>query len=263
MPVDVNGMITLSDIVKDNVLSIAAEEQKRSWHSAASDLWLDKDEPQERLYHLICAGRTKDVCRLIAGEKERLLYDINDDLYDILSMIADIPERYVTDVLPVVITAAIESGNFEASGSMINALKRTDEELGLLYSADLEMKKGEHSNALSIIRSIGRTNRPEVDLRLAAALGCLGNRKEAMSLLDSMRTDIIRSGTVDGLDRVYIQMAGVAVAAGDHDSSISYLTKALGVAGNGGKKKIYSLLASSYNAIGMTDKSKECSSKAR
>ncbi|MCL2142718.1 MAG: hypothetical protein FWH44_00430 [Methanomassiliicoccaceae archaeon] len=262
MPVDVNGMTALSDIVKKNVLSVANDEQIRRWHSAASDHWLDKDDAQERLYHLVHAGRIKDACRLIANEKERLLYNINDDLCDTLSMIG-VPDRYIADVVPVIITAAIESGNIRKAEEMISVLKEKDTELGLLYSADLEMSRGNHSAALSLIRTMGRTNRSEVILRMAGALGSLGNTKEAMALLESMKDDLIRSGTVEGLDRLYIKMAGVSSAAGDHDSSVKYLTKALGVAGSGGRKKIYSLLSTSYNAVGMPNKAKEYASMAQ
>ncbi|MDR0334417.1 MAG: hypothetical protein LBH69_00820 [Methanomassiliicoccaceae archaeon] len=262
VPVDVNGMTALGESVKRNVLSVASEEDVRNWHSAASDYWLDRDDMHERLYHLVCAGRVKDACRLVAGEREKFLYNINDDLCDTLSMI-DVPERHIVDVMPVKITVAIESGELEMSETMINILKERDEELGLLYSADLAMKKGGPSDALAIIRSIGMTNRADVNLRMADALGGLGYRKEAMAILDSMKRDIVSTGTVDSLDRVYMQMADVSAVAGDHDSSVSYLTKALGVAGESGKKRIYALLAESYDALGMDMKAKECSLKSR
>ncbi|MCL2607436.1 MAG: hypothetical protein FWD92_02610 [Methanomassiliicoccaceae archaeon] len=263
IPTDVNGMIILSDQVKKNILSVADDERLRSWNSAAADYWLDRDDVQERLYHLVSAGRIRDACRLVVNEKEKLLYNINDDLFDILAGFEDIPEKYVLDVLPVRITVAIESGDLDASAAMIDALKEMDGELGLLYSADAEMKKGDHTKALSIIRSVGITNRFEVDLRAAGAIGHLGNKKEALDLLNSMKEAVVKTGTVNGLDRIYIQMADVAAVSGDHDSSINYLTKALGVTGDEGKRKIYALLARSYGAAGMADKAKECASKSR
>ena len=263
IPTDINGMVILSDVVKKNVLSVAGDERLRNWNSAAADYWLDKDDAQERLHHLVSAGRVKDACRLITGEKEKLLYNVNDDLFDILTKLEDIPEKHVLDVLPVKITVAVESGDLDAAATMIDALKERDEELGLLYSADAEMKRGDHAKALSIIRSVGITNRFEVDLRAAGAIGHLGNKKEALDLLNSMKETVVKNGTVDGLDRIYIQMADVAAAAGDHDSSINCLTKALGVTGDDGKRKIYALLATSYNAVGMKDKAKECASKSR
>jgi lipopolysaccharide biosynthesis regulator YciM len=146
---------------------------------------------------------------------------------------------------------------------MISVVKEKDRELGLLYSADLEMKKGDHSKALAIIRSIGRTDRFDVNLRLASALGHLGSKKEALDMLFSMKDAIVSSGTVDGLDRVYMQMADVSSASNDDDSSISYLTKALGVTTDNGRKKIYGLLASSYNSLGMSGKATECSLRSR
>jgi len=262
IPVDVNGMTALSDLVKRNVLSAASDEDIRNWHSAASDYWLDRNDMQERLYHLVCAGRTKDACRLVSGEKEKLLHNINDDLCDTLSMI-DVPERHIVDVMPVKITVAIESGELEMSETMIDILRERDEELGLLYSADLAMKKGDHSGALALIRSIGRTDRIDVNLRMAGALGSLGYRKDAMAILDGMKNKIISSGNVDGLDRVYMQMADVCAASGDHDSSVSYLTKALGVSADDVKKKVYALLAASYGSLGMENKSRECLARAR
>jgi hypothetical protein len=58
-------------------------------------------------------------------------------------------------------------------------------------------------------------------------------------------------------------MADVSSASNDDDSSISYLTKALGVTADSGRKKIYGLLASSYSAVGMPEKAAECSMRSR
>jgi hypothetical protein len=117
---------------------------------------------------------------------------VNDDLFDILTKLEDIPEKHVLDVLPVKITVAVESGDLDAAATMIDALKERDEELGLLYSADAEMKRGDHAKALSIIRSVGITNRFEVDLRAAGAIGHLGNKKEALDLLNSMKETVVK-----------------------------------------------------------------------
>ncbi|MDR0791414.1 MAG: hypothetical protein LBE47_02620 [Methanomassiliicoccaceae archaeon] len=262
IPADINGMIILSDTVKDNVLTVAEPDMVNEWHSAAADYWLDNDDMQERLYHLICAGRKKDACRLVINERNALLDNINDDLWDILSKL-DVPKKYTIDVLPVMITVALDTDDLDTAGSMISVIKEMDRELGLLYSADLEMKKGDHSKALAIIRSIGRTDRFDVNLRLAGALGHLGSGKEALDMLISMKDALLSSGTVDGLDRIYIQMADVSSATRDDDSSIGYLTKALGVTTDNGRKRIYGLLASSYNAIGMSEKAAECSFRSR
>ena len=197
------------------------------------------------------------------NESERLLYNINDDLFDLLSGLNDIPERYAVDIMKVMITVAIESGDLDRSASMISSLKEKDSELAFLCSVDLEMKKGDHSKALSMIKAMERTGRPDVDLRAAGALGHLGRKDEAMELLDSMKDDIVKEGTVDGLDRVYIQMADVCSVSNDHDSEIKYLTKALGVAADEGKRRIYGLLAASYETIGMSEKAKEYYARSR
>ena len=263
MPVDVNGMTALSDTVRKNIMSVAGSERVREWNSAAADYWLDRGDIRERLYHLIHADRIHDACRLIMNERERILYNIDDDLSSILSELDNIPEKYVADVMPVKITVALRAGDLLNSAAMIAALNGKDRELGLLCSADLEMRKGNDRIALSLITEIGRTGRFDVDLRIADTLGRLGRRAEALDLLMSMKDSLIRSGTVDGLDRIYIQMAGVSVASDDNDSSINYLTKALGVSGDAEKKRIYSMLASSYDAIGMSSKAEEYLARSR
>jgi lipopolysaccharide biosynthesis regulator YciM len=125
------------------------------------------------------------------------------------------------------------------------------------------MKKGDHEKALEIVRSIGRTDKIEVDLRTAGALGHLGKAKEAMNLLMGMKERIITSGRLDGLERVYMHMADISSANGDDESSVNYLTKALGVSDDISRKRIYGMLASSYNAIGMTAKAEECLTKSK
>ncbi|MCL1984790.1 MAG: hypothetical protein FWG58_05285 [Methanomassiliicoccaceae archaeon] len=263
IPTDINGMTAMSDVVKRSVLSVAGKEEIRNWHSSAADYWLDNGNIQERLFHLVSAGRMNDACRMIVNEKERLLYNISDDLFLTLAKIDGIPERYVADVLPVIITVAIGCGDIETAGSLISVLKERDNELGLLYSADLEMRKGDHSKALDIVRSLGKSNRFEVRLRMAGAIGHLGNKNEAMDLLYAMKDEIVASGTVDGLDRVYIGMSDVSLISKDPDSSVRYLMKALGVTSDEGKKIIYALLSASYDAAGIKDKSEEYAAKAR
>ena len=263
IPSDVNGMTVLSDVVKKNVVSVANEERVREWHSAAADYWLDRSNVKERLYHLVNAGRSKDACRLIANEKEWILNFMDDDIAAVLGQLDDIPDRYSPDVVPVKITVAIRSGDLRTAGTLISALTEKDRESGLLYSADLEMRKGDHAAALEMIRSIGRTDRFEVNLRAAGALGHLGRAQEAMSLLMNMKELMVSSGSVDGLDAVYIQMADVSSANGDNDSSVNYLTKALGVSNDIGRKRIYRMLAASYSALKMTAKAEECLMKAK
>ncbi|MCL2786525.1 MAG: hypothetical protein FWD81_04820 [Methanomassiliicoccaceae archaeon] len=263
IPADVNGMTLLSDIVKRNVVSVADEERRREWHSAAADYWLDRDNVRERLYHLVGAGRSKDACRLVAAEKDMLTTDIDGDLVNILAKLDDIPEKYATEVLPVKISASVWSGDLKAAGPMIASLTEMDRDIGVLYSADLETRKGNRSGALDIIRSIDAADRFEVVLGKAGVLGRLGMAKEALDLLMDVKESLVRAGSVDGLDRVYIQMADVSAANGDDDSSVNYLTKALGVTNDIGRRRIYRMLAVSYGAIGMTSKAKECALKAK
>jgi len=262
IPTDVNGMIVLSDTVKNNITSVADEDLIRKWHSAAADHWLDKDDTQERLYHLVCSGRMKDACRLVINDRERLMNNINDDLSDILTRL-DVPDRYLTDVLPVKITVALGSDDTDNAEAMVTVLMTKDNEIGLLYSADIEMKKGEHAKALEIVKSLVSTDRFEVRLRMAGALGYLGSVKEAIDILEDMKHNAVSSGTVDGIDRIYIQMSAVSAASGDHDSSVAYLMKALGVTTEDGKKRIYGLLAASYDALGMGEKAKDYRVRSR
>ena len=262
IPADPDGMTLISAAAKELILSTADADSVKMWHSAAADHWLDRDDVQERLYHLVRAGRMRDAYRLIISEKERLLYNINDDLSDILSELTDIPERYLLDVVPVMITVALGSDDVDRAEMMIGELMIRDKDIALLYSADVEMKRGDHAKALSIIRSIEATDRCEVGIRAAGALGHLGRTEEAMDLLNSVKGRITSFGTVEDLDRVYIQMAEVCTASGDIDSSIKHLTKALGVAGEEGKKKIYGLLAASYETAGMKEKAKEYSARS-
>jgi tetratricopeptide (TPR) repeat protein len=186
---------------------------------------------------------------------------MNDDLSDIMARL-DVPDRHLIDVLPVKITVALESGDTEYAAAMVGPLIEKDREIGMLYSADLEMKRGNHTKALDIIGSLSGTDRFEVRLRMAGALGYLGDVKRAIKILEEMKHNVISSGSVGGLDRIYVQMSAVSAASGDHDSSVAYLTKALGVTTDGGKKRIYGMLANSYDALGMKDKAKECSKKS-
>jgi len=262
IPVDVNGMVVLSDTVKNNIISVAGEDLIQKWHSAAADHWLDKDDAQERLYHLVYSGRITDACKLVMNDSEKLTNNINDDLFDILARM-DVPDRYLTGVLPVKITVALESGDTDRAEALVTALMAKDNEIGLLYSADIEMKNGNHAKALEMVNSLKDNDRFEVKLRRAEALWHLDDEAGAMSILEEMKRKAVSSGTVDGIDRIYIQMSAISAVSGKHDSSVGYLLKALNVTTEDGKKRIYGLLATAYDDLGMTEKAKDCRIRSR
>lgn len=255
VPVDVTGYVIISDEVKRNVLSVLEAEDIAKLHSTAADYWLAAEEPdrQERLYHLVRAGRMIDACRLIVNERNELMDNMNEDLLDILSEMTDIPERFVHDVLSMRITAALEFDDIDMAEKDAMALMTTDGNAAV-YLADVFLAKGLPADALKIVEPLeGSIAR---DLRIAKAFSDMDRLEESRGLLEKVKSDISRSGDLELLYDVYAALSRVCIRMGVPEDALMYLNKARGGAGARDMRRIYAMMSEVYAAMGIAEEIK-------
>lgn len=248
-PVDVSGNVIIADDVKVRLLSAFPDDRVREFHSMAADFWFDRSDPnhQERLYHLIHAGRINEACKLVISQKDEWELD-NDDFQDSLSKITDIPDRYTTDVLSIRLNAYLESDDIESAKNMCERLRGTDEYASSLFAMDIALAEGDPGKAMEIAVANG----PSVltDIRRSRALIDLERYSEALGILEGIKSDIVRSGRTDNMDDVYILMSTISLRNGAPEDALRFLNKALGVSKTSSRKKIYQKMSEVYGSMG-------------
>jgi len=233
VPVDVDGN-TVSDKVKDVVLSAMSEEYLSELHSAAADYWLTAKEPDrdERLYHLVKAGRIRDACRLLINDKNEFLDSMSENLWHIVSGLEDFPEKYSIDILTMKIAVALDFSEYETAKEAAEKLASVDIEKGMLFIADVELSRGNVDGAMAVLESNRNcSDRAGWDLRMAGCLTALTRYDEAKELLENTAKEINRTGKLDCLNDVYLLLSTILIRMGFYDDAFKQLSKAESGAG--------------------------------
>jgi len=256
VPVDVNGYVSVDEETKANILSVLDGDSVKRLHSLAADFWLSSRCPdrQERLYHLVVAGRNHDACRSLIKEKDRFMDSLNDDLYDILQMLTDIPEKYLVEILPLKIISAIEFGDLEGAAPYLASLLAADKDAGTLFSARIELRKGEAGKALEMLREV-QDSVPKALLN-AEALALSGELTEAKGVLDTTREKMMLSGDLRHLSELYLLSSTVSIRMGRPEDALLILNKAKSSAGPFDLHKIYRKLSEVYSAMELAEEIK-------
>ena len=256
VPVDVSGYIAVGEETKANILSALDEDSVKRLHSLAADLWLSSKTPdrQERLYHLIMAGRNHDACRSLIREKDRFTDSLNEDLYDILRSFTDIPEKYLAEILPLKITAAIEFDDLDEAASYLPLLSSADADAGLLFSARIELKKGYAKEALEMLGGL-KDSVPKA-LLTAEVLALSGELKGSKDIIDTTREKMVLSGDLRCLSELYLLSSTVSIRMGKPEDALLILNKAKSSAGPFDLRKIYRKLSEVYAAMELAEEIK-------
>ena len=256
VPVDVSGYVIISDETKANILSALDDDSIKRLHSLAADLWLSSKCPdrQERLYHLVMSGRNHDACRSLIKEKDRFMDSLNDDLYDILRMLTDIPEKYLVEILPLKITSAIEFGDLDGAMSDLTLLSAADSNAGTLFSARMELMRGNSGKALEMLNRI-QDSVPKA-LLVTEALTLSGELNEAKAVLDTAREKMVLSGDLRQLSELYLLSSTVSIRMGKPEDALLILNKAKSSAGPFDLHKIYRKLSEVYAAMELAEEIK-------
>ena len=253
IPVDGAGMISISDDVKKRVLSVMTQEQISEMHSKAADYWLSKDR-QERLFHLVKAGRIIDACRLLINDKDYFMDLMNEDFLCILEDMKEIPERMMPEVLPIKIITELEFGEVKSAKKSAELLLNVNREIGALYMADVLSVMGDSDAAILILQSVGKySDMIESDLRMARCLTDMSKFKEAEELLMNVKSAIALTGNAEKLTDVYLTLGTIYIRMEKFEKAISFLNKAKSSANRNDLKKVYQKLSETYEKMGMME----------
>lgn len=229
IPSDYDGYITISEIVAKKYLALGDAEKRKSWHSRAADWWVDNgDDLQERLYHLSCAGRNSDACRLLIKNAYQFIDNANEDLLAILKDMQDVP-KYVKSIYGIRAKVAVLCQDADYAlfcAGKLDEFESSDD--AVLIRAEVKILKGDFAGAYADAAGIfDRKESGKAALVAAKALLASGDRDGAAKFLDNAGKKLAEYNDASYMDELLILKAGVAYGRGRTDECLSYLNKAL------------------------------------
>ena len=263
IPVDFSGYVIISEVARKRVLSAIGAGKLPELHSAAADYWLEQKEKQEerketeterqeRLYHLVKAGRTGEACRLLISDSDEFIDSMNEDLLDIVAGMEEFPKKYAADMLTVKVTMSLECMDHGSARAAAERLAAIDAEKGTLLMADVALSDGDAEGAMAILEKIPNcSDRAGWDMRMAGCLAALARYEDARKLLENTKKEMNRTGNLSCLNDVYLLLSTVLIKMGSPDDAIAQLNKAKSSAGKRDLAKIDAKLSEAYAAKAM------------
>jgi DNA-binding transcriptional ArsR family regulator len=228
IPTDFDGYICINSSVREKYLSLADPEDQKLWQSRAADWYLDnkQDEVQERLYHLMKAGRNTEACRFLKSNSESFLFNPNEDLLDTVKSLVVIPKfaESVYKIRAKIALACEDTDEALACAGILADFKTDDADL---IRAEAYMLSGDLKKGLDLAKSMFDKD-PSSKSALIAAM-CLFKMKEydeATRSLDSSCDALLKHNDASSIDDMLILRAAIAYDRGRIDEALSYLNKA-------------------------------------
>jgi len=229
IPSDFFGMISISDNVREKYLSVVDPKKTATWHSRAADWWMDYDDDQERLFHLVKAGRNTEACKLLVKRSEEFLGNPNEDLFSIVKEIIIIP-KYTESVYSIRSKLAIDCNDAKDALDCAKTLNEFGGDEPALIRAEADIISGKTDKALAVASKIFEDKgSARSALIVAKCLFIMDRWDDADAFLDSAYKAITADGNVTRVDEILFLRAGIAYRKGKKDETLSYLNKASSV----------------------------------
>ncbi|MCL2510180.1 MAG: CDC27 family protein, partial [Methanomassiliicoccaceae archaeon] len=231
IPIDFYGMTCMSGPVREKYLSLADPEKVRAWHSYAADWFVDNDKAgeheQEKLYHLVKAGRNKEACKLTVRVSEKFTENPNEDLLAILKEMQTVDPKTTEQVYNVRARIALACGDSEYAFACADVLSDYMTNDPDLIRAEAYMISGNAEKGYSLASA--QYNKSPSSRAALIAAKCLFKLKkydEASDYLASAYAQLTSDSNATGIDDILMMRAGIAYDRGKIDESLSYLGKA-------------------------------------
>ena len=270
LPEDKLGMVDLPKELRESVPPLLFEDDLRQYHSLAADYWLREGDYKERLYHLMKANRMKE-CEMMVASKGAILVEAADS--DLLSMLMALPrtsEKYGPRIVRTTGQVAQSLGDNKTALEMAEMMICGSDPAVRLSGAKLKASVLLGTNQLEeafLVLDAGRACDPssiDVELECMVADAMIKN-KEPRAAMDHLNALLERPevrADPAAVELIYHQMGKACMAEGDPSSAVKYLSKALGLARPGDKRRIHETMYQAYDKLGMQEKAKEHASLA-
>lgn len=230
LPADFYGIIQIPQDVARSYIQRADAESQRRWHSWAADWWLTEQDWQERLYHLVQAGRCTEACRLTASRTDSFLANPNKDLLAILDSFSA-PAVFIRSTLWLKAETALACNELREASRYIGSLAALQDPTAPGLDARLSLAEGKSEKAYeTAAAAFAATGEPGAAVTAVRALLALNRCSEAEQLLSIACASLKERREARGLSCLLTVRAGLAYVAGDRDNTMILLSKAAAAA---------------------------------
>ncbi|MCQ2079196.1 MAG: hypothetical protein MJZ38_03975 [archaeon] len=244
LPVDFFGMISIPPEVARVYLEKVPQEDVRRWNSWAADWWLKNDNPQERLYHLIAAGRSMEAGKLAVRHEDRFLSNPNEDLLELLNAIP-LTGSLEEDLLWIKSQVAYACRDVEEMKRCAKALESIGTPMYKIVDAQLSMIRNDHPKAFKCAKeAYDVLHCPLAAILMSQACARMGDLKAADDLAVEACDAMNRIGDAQDIDEILRARAEIAYMRGDRDTATALLGKAKAAAPQYKKSVLQNLIDS-------------------
>lgn len=230
------GRFEIHASLRDFVYSSMTDEERSRWHSVAADYYLRAEDPHERLYHLIRAGRSLEAEMLLARMGEELLARGNvKRLWNVLKGFEPTKPRYREAAQLVKARLASMAGDYGTAWAMLESIADGGEgplkaealiEMGAIKSKKSELGAAAElfSKALDQARDL-----PGVRAKALRGLGVveakLGSYAKAQELLERSAKDALAAMDTRGMLLAHLELGNVFIGKGMYEQAIDHFSK--------------------------------------
>jgi len=230
------GRFEIHASLRSFVYDAMSSDERSRWHSAAADFYLRTGQPQERLYHLISAGRSLEAEMLVSRAADELLAKGNvQRLWDMLSGLTPSKERYRPAVESFKARVASLVGRYDSAWAALEQLSESESVPiradALVEMGKIESKRGDLAAASNLFsEALEATDAlPAVRSKALRGLGVveskLGNYDKAQELLERSAIDAMAAMDSTGMLKAHMELGNVFIGMGRYDEAIGHFSK--------------------------------------
>lgn len=230
LPADIYGMTFVPRDVARVYLEKVSPETIRTWNSWAADWWIERDNPQERLFHLISAGRMLEAAKHAIRYKEEFSANPNEDLLDLLKALGKTEYRY-EDLVLLKSQIAISCKQLEDAKKLCKELDKLGSPMATIVEAQTHLLSENYEKAYGLAAiAYDDMHLPMAAIIMSQACVRMGDLKEADDLAVAACESMNQIGDARDIDEILKVRAEIAYKKGDRDSCYALLGKALAAA---------------------------------
>ena len=250
LPADVCGNIMIPPETARDYLAKIPEAEIAKWHGWAADWWLEQGNIQERLYHLIRAGRNLESVKFAVRHSDEFVSNPNEDLLDLLSKL-EAPESYMEELAWLRSRVAVDCRNIRAADECARILHKLKSPLEDAVNAQIQLMHGKYGKAFELAEAAYYNLRlPVCAVTVSKACLAMGDLKGANGFA-VMACDTMREiGDAKDIDEILKIRAEIAYREGHKDEALALLGKADAAAPPYRKKILQNLISALSDSSG-------------
>ncbi len=230
------GRFEIHSSLRNFVYEAMLPDERAKWHSAAADFYLRTEEHQERLYHLVMAGRRLEAEMLISRLADELLAKGNIlRLWALLKDLRPTKDRYSRPVDLLRARVASLAGHYDSAWTLLETIASADSPSvradALVEMGKIKSKKGELTAASGLFRQALEVAKEMPGVRSKALRGLgvveskLGNYAKAKALLEKSAVDAMTAMDAQGMLKAHMELGNVFIGMGRHEEAIEHFSK--------------------------------------